>query len=301
MNGDVSDMINYCPECGSKIDEKSKFCPECGKNIMDEKSEIKDINDIISTKQVANINRSKKWTKVVLVGLVCICIVSAILISANQLDLFSIKTNDLIGPAYSATINNFDIKDDSGRAVVQVDVSGNSDMEIVLIRDGSEVCSESIKKRQLDDGNELINLEICKNAYDTPKGGNYEIVIYNNDEVVTQKTFYRIGPSLKITYFNPSFEKYYSLKERIVNEIEISYENIGDLPAYVSQIYLNGVMDSSYKNVAEGSQYIAPGESTTLSGSTYLDATYYVKDMITVMLLDSQGNALNLYYSWNEE
>ncbi|MCJ7570626.1 MAG: PKD domain-containing protein [Candidatus Thermoplasmatota archaeon] len=197
-------------------------------------------------------------------------------------------------------IDSYAPTDDNGYAVMEVNVIGDSDVEIVLNKDNRELDSIDIKQRQFDDGNEYVYLKMCSTQYETPLGGEYKILIYDKEGIITSETINYEDPSLEITYFYPSFETYYYLDERIIDEISIRYKNNGDLPAYVSEIYISGVMDSEYKSVEENSRYIEPGGTKMLSGATYIKSTYYVDDIISVKLLDEVGNVISNTYYYNK-
>jgi len=136
-----------------------------------------------------------------------------------------------------AEINEFQIKDSKGTPVAEVNISGNTDVDIALLKEMSEIACEHVAVRQLEDGHEIVQLKMA-DAYETPEGGNYSIVIYHEDKHIANESFKCIGAYLSITAFEPGFEKYTALKERYMDEMTISYKNIGDLPAYVSEIYL---------------------------------------------------------------
>lgn len=196
-----------------------------------------------------------------------------------------------------AEINDFQIKDSDGTPVVEVNISGNTDVDIALLKEMSEITCEHVAARQLEDGVEIVQLKMA-DAYETPKGGNYSIKVYHNDKCIAEESFYCIGAYLWITSFEPHFKKqeYYTLpNERHMDEMTISYENTGDLPAYVAEIYLeSNIGDKSHKKVAENSQLIEPGEEVTLSGGTYLKVPYYSDPEITIALLDSNGDLLSV-------
>jgi len=83
--------------------------------------------------------------------------------------------------------------------------------------------------------------------------------------------------------------------------MRISYKNIGDLPAYVAEIYLESeIGDVSRKKVAKNSQLIEPGEEVTLSGKTFLQVSYYSDPRISIILLDSNGEPLCLPRLWDK-
>ena len=197
-------------------------------------------------------------------------------------------------------INDFQIKDSVGTPVVEVNISGNTDVDIALLKEMSEIACEHVAARQLEDGHEIVQLKMA-DPYETPEGGNYSIVIYHEDKRIANESFKCIGAYSSITAFEPGFEKYTALKERYMNEMTISYKNIGDLPAYVSEIYFESKKgDISRKKVAKNSQLIEPGEEVTLSGSTYLKVSYYSDPEITIALLDSNGDLLGLPHTWDK-
>jgi len=188
-----------------------------------------------------------------------------------------------------AEINDFQIKDSDGTPVVEVDISGNTDLDVALLKEMTEITCEHVAARQLEDGYEIVQLKMA-DAYETPKGGVYSIKIYHNDKCIAEKSFTSIGAYLSITTFKPSFD----WGEPSMDEMTISYENLGDLPAYVSEIYFESKRgDTSRKKVAENSQLIMPGEKTTLGGSTYLEVSR-IDSKITIVLLDPQGDPLSL-------
>ena len=193
-------------------------------------------------------------------------------------------------------INDFQIEDSKGTPVVEVNISANTDVDVVLLKEMNEITCEHVLARQFEDGHEIVQLKMA-DAYETPEGGNYSIVIYHEDKCIAKKSFKRIGAFLNITAFEPSFEIYTALKERYMDEMAISYENIGDLPAYVTEIYFDSVKggDSSHKKIAENSQLIEPGEEVTLSGGTFLQVSYSHHEVIFITLLDSNGDILDLY------
>lgn len=81
----------------------------------------------------------------------------------------------------------------------------------------------------------------------------------------------------------------------------ISYKNIGDLPAYVSEIYLESKKGDIFrKKVAKNSQLIEPDEGVTLSGGTHLQVFYYSDPEISIVLLDSNGDLLGLPSLWDK-
>jgi len=226
----------------------------------------------------------------------------------------------------NATINNFEFKDKNGIAVIEVDISGNSDFDLVLIKDNNEVCSKSVKKRQVDDGNELVELELCNVQYMTPEKGNYKIAIYHGDEVITEEEIYRNGPKLEITDCDATFwerlekeqDAYYN--RRYLDEVSILYKNTGDLPAYVIMVFFNGSMHNvepeDYWNVQvhfyvmpEYLRHIGVGESNSITIS-YLELDQYLAFLnpfevtsnsayFDIDLFDSQGNRLNGFYSYH--
>jgi hypothetical protein len=209
-------------------------------------------------------------------------------------------------------INDFQIKDSEGTPVVEVNISGNTDVDIALLKEMSEITCEHVAARQLEDGREIVQLKMT-DAYETPEGGNYSIEIYHEDKRIANESFKCVGALLSITAFEPSFEKYTTLKKRVMDEMTISYENIGDLPVYVSEIYFESKKgDTNHKKVAENSQLIEPGEEVTLSGGTYLEVVYYeyfnengikkriADPEITIALLDSNGDLLCVPRIWDE-
>lgn len=206
-----------------------------------------------------------------------------------------------------AEINDFQIKDSEGTPVVEVDISGNTDVDVALIREMSEISCEHVSARQLDDGVEIVQLKMA-DAYETPKGGNYSIAIYHGDKRIAEEPFYRIGAYLWITSFEPDFylqkEKsgWFSWTERYMDEMTISYENRGDLPAYVSEICLESDEEDSFrKKVSQQSQLIEPGDEITLSGSVLLDVGLKGADPeITIALLDLNGDLLCLPRIWDK-
>jgi len=201
----------------------------------------------------------------------------------------------------NAEILNYEIKEFNHKIVIETELSGNTDLGVALSKDNSEICYYDVEERKLKDGSEVINLEMCNNEYETPEDGTYSIIVYIDDEIYLKEDISSIGPLLSITSMEVTDSSTYdSLKEKYYTEFIISYENIGDLPAYVSQIYLDSGRDTSYKGVSETSQYIGVGESTTLSGAIYLETYYYVDGSVTAYLLDSEGNPLGLSYYWNE-
>jgi hypothetical protein len=202
-----------------------------------------------------------------------------------------------------AEINDFQIKDSEGTPLVKVNISGNTDVDVVLLKEMNEITCEHVAVRQLEDGHEIVQLKMAE-AYVTPEGGNYSIVIYYEDERIAEESFKSIGAYLSITAFDPSFETHtYSTlpNEKYMDEMTISYENLGDLPAYVAEIYFeSNIGDKSLKKVSENSQSIEPGEETTLSGGTYLKVPYYSDPEITIALLDSNGDLLGLPHTWDK-
>lgn len=207
------------------------------------------------------------------------------------------------GEKYEGIIDSYKIGDVAGVATLFVTVKGNCDLEAVLTKDENELCSKLIQKRQLEDGQEVINLNLSSRPYESPIGGTYAVKLYHDDKLVSTECFFKSSPSLKITYFNPSFKTYSSLGEMICNNIEVSFSNVGDLPAYVCEIYLDNVLDHTLKTVSENSRYIEPGESMTLSGAVYLESSLWGIDFsnlsIMVSLLDVNGKKLNSFYSWS--
>lgn len=197
----------------------------------------------------------------------------------------------------SFEIKGYEFKDDNGSCVVEVTVSGEADCEAVLVKDANELDNEYVTERQLEDGREVIMLELTNN-YETPSGGNFSITIYHDSDQMTSTDFYKFGPYLYITNFDPTFDSGYS---DYMEEMSITYENTGDLPAYVSEIYFVSNYDESRKDVSESSQYIAPGEEVTLGGSTYLEVAsgWYSTRSIVIGLLNSDGDILGSY-TWEE-
>jgi len=199
-----------------------------------------------------------------------------------------------------AKINEFQIKDSKGTPVVEVNISGNTDVDIALLKEMNEIACEHVAERQLKDGYEIVQLKMA-DAYETPEGGNYSIVIYHKGKQIASESFTCIGAYLIITDFEPSFEKYTILEEKYMDEMRISYKNIGDLPAYVAEIYLESeIGDVSRKKVAKNSQLIEPGEEVTLSGKTFLQVSYYSDPRISIILLDSNGEPLCLPRLWDK-
>ncbi|MFW6173957.1 MAG: hypothetical protein ACOC5T_09450 [Elusimicrobiota bacterium] len=201
----------------------------------------------------------------------------------------------------NAEIINYDIKEHNHRIVIEVELGGDSDLGIALSKENSEICYYEVEERKLKDGSEIVYLEMCNNEYETPKGGTYMLNVYHNDDIILTEEISKIGPLLNITYLHAEDEAYDYSDTRYFTDFTISYENIGDLPAYVSQIYLDSGKDTSYKSVSETAQYIGVGESTTLSGSIFLETYYYVNGHILANLLDSNGDVIGLPYFWNEE
>jgi hypothetical protein len=199
-----------------------------------------------------------------------------------------------------AEINEFQIKDSEGTPVAEVNILGNTDVDIALLKEMSEIACEHVAVRQLEDGHEIVQLKMA-DAYETPEGGNYSIVIYHEDKRIANESFKCIGAYLSITAFEPGFEKYTALKERYMDEMTISYKNIGDLPAYVSEIYLESEKGDIFrKKVAKNSQLIEPDEEVTLSGGTHLQVFYYSDPEISIVLLDSNGDPLGLPSLWDK-
>lgn len=191
-------------------------------------------------------------------------------------------------------IKSVTIVDNGGYPSFKVSISGNTDLEVVLIKNKNEIDSQFISERQLQDGEETVYLRMG-GWHETPIGGTYKILLYHDSrELYSWEKIY-LGPALVITNFDPEFEEYYYLEEAYMTHIEITYRNIGDLPAYVAEIYLSSALDQQYKSVSEDSQYIAPGEEVTLTGSTFLEVPYIfgvASIDVTVALLDSEREVL---------
>lgn len=61
-------MVNYCPECGTKLDEDAKFCPKCGHKLTAEKKKEKDSSYRPKPSQI----KSPKKRNIVLVYILAI-------------------------------------------------------------------------------------------------------------------------------------------------------------------------------------------------------------------------------------
>lgn len=201
----------------------------------------------------------------------------------------------------NAEIVNYDIKEHNHRIVIEVELSGDSDLGIALSRENSEICYYEVEERKLKDGSEIVYLEMCNNEYETPKGGTYNLNVYHNNDIILTEEISKIGPFLNITYMDADDESYDYTETRYYTDFTISYKNIGDLPAYVSQIYLDSGRDTSYKDVSDTSQFIGIGGTATLSGSIFLETYYYIKGHISANLLDSNGDVIGLPYFWFEK
>ena len=199
-----------------------------------------------------------------------------------------------------ASIESIALYDDGGYLTMYINITSNDEVEIALKINDIEIDSDLISKRRFEDEEETVAFRVCDDRYENPGSGVYEVIVYDTDNVIDDTTITYAGPALVITNFiaeasDLSYSDYSGMR-RYMTSMAISYTNIGDQPAYVDRIYMDGFEGTTSKSLEDNAKYIAPDSSRSLAGSMYFRIGF--PDCVDVYLMDAFGNALSRPYVW---
>jgi len=121
-------MLEYCPECGNKLEESFKFCPNCGKNLTGEFAFCPECGKkmILSEKRIVHLPEKREMFKakkekskitfpkislhiprktvIIIIALVCLAVVvSAAVIVLSPFDTAGVQSG---GRTFTVTVTN---------------------------------------------------------------------------------------------------------------------------------------------------------------------------------------------------
>lgn len=199
-------------------------------------------------------------------------------------------------------ITNFRAIDDNGTPVIQVTIVGDAArLKVLLLKDENEIDIEFVSKLQLRDGKEKIKLRIGR-SYETPGGGLYTVEVYHRGKCVASDTNYFKGPHLRVISFFPTFLDVDIFYKKYLSAIAMTIINTGDLPVYVSKIYLQSGLGNNFTvyeayTLPERIQRIKPGELMKLAEPTYLEVSYWSESREIIIIVEDSTGMLLLTYT----
>ena len=178
----------------------------------------------------------------------------------------------------------------SGNAALRIRFTATDPVSFKLTNpDGMLTGSGSAEK-----GVTGVVLNMASN-HETPKAGGYTLLVddYGGEQIATQTFDYQGANAsvsdLSLTWTFSTYSQEYTLEN-----VSFKVSNTGDLPVYIDQgeCSLDGSLVTLTLYVSGA---VLPGETKTISASTYASVTSAGQKTFTLTLKDSQGTVVATY------
>lgn len=154
---------------------------------------------------------------------------------------------------------------------LKVNVTGDHlAYEIFLYNPVGGNYSDLIEKEDIRMGNASIYMEMTKHTVKSPPKGNYTLIIkeqYHEDEHYRENITFE-GSNVSIIDLQTHGDYYNVLEFGHINQLDIKFNNTGDLPLYLDEFRIHIGEENKTGNV---SNFVLPGQESTINVSLYFD------------------------------